>query len=262
MILQPESYPGLPKWPMAFVTGERVTPEQAKDILFRTDSNFHMPSPYGFGNNHAFKEYCFRAFGWQKLFDEQNSWYGLTDEQRAAKLERGESVSDTYHALEAWCEEMGIIRTEYVDNSWISSAYIGGPHGWCSPDGEIFSDGHNYGKWPSVEAIEQDWQKLATAFPYLDLVCTMFSGEQCEENIQPVVTFVVKGGKVEVRAPDLSLHSKAPNFGGESDDRIAGMLQRLMMGDSSREQGWSHDWVREFAKKSQAAMKKVAPQFV
>jgi hypothetical protein len=244
---------------MAFVTGKSVTPEQAKDILFRTDSNFHMPSPYGFGNNHRFKEYCFKIFGWQKLFDEQDSWYRLTDGQRQEKLAAGKSVSDTYGVLEDWCKEMGIVKTQYVNNSWLSSAYIGGPHGWCSPEGDIFSDGHNYGKWPSVEEIENDWIELAKAFPYIDLACTMFSGEQCEENIVPVVTMLVKNGTVAVYEADLSVHHKQPTFGGE--DRIETMLQRLLSGSTS-EQGWPMPWVLEFGEKSTAAMKKIAPQFV
>ena len=49
MELQENEHPSLPKWPASFVTGKTVTPEQAKDIIFRTDSSLAYPSEYGFG---------------------------------------------------------------------------------------------------------------------------------------------------------------------------------------------------------------------
>jgi hypothetical protein len=69
MILTPEQYPNLPKWPAAFMTGKQVTPEQAKNIIFRTDLTVVRPSEYGFGNDKQFANMCIDTFGWRPLID-------------------------------------------------------------------------------------------------------------------------------------------------------------------------------------------------
>lgn len=42
------------KWPAILITGEKVTEEQAIDIIIRTDEAVVNPSVYTFGNNHDF----------------------------------------------------------------------------------------------------------------------------------------------------------------------------------------------------------------
>jgi hypothetical protein len=98
--------------------------------------------------------------------------------------------------------------TEYVQNSWISTSFIGGPHGWCWPDGRIaYVD--NVGKWPSVEAVLRDWSTLAEAFPFLDLAATLINGECCEDTV-PIVTILVKGGVTSVEDGSLRFHAAFP----------------------------------------------------
>lgn len=264
-VLTPDQYPGLPKWPAAFVTGKSVTPEQANDIIFRTDTSLHSPSEYGFGNDKRFAEHCVKVFGWQPLIDAENAWYKIhtmPEAQKAAEMERllpeKYGYDNLFSVRDAWRDELGIISTEYVCNSWLASSYIGGPHGWCSPQGNIHSDGHNYGKWPSVEAIVDEWTKLMAAFPYLHLACTLYSGEQCEEHSVPVCTILVAHGAVNVYEPTLELHDRNPTMGNGLDDSI-GRLMRVVRGDYSGEHGWPAGWVEEFGAKSTAAMKKVAP---
>ena len=254
-LILPDRYPGLPKWPAAFVTGTSVTPEQAKDIIFRTDYSINTPGSYSLGgNDRNFKRICEQLFGWQELLAAEDTWHSLTADQRSAFVEKhGEGPWELSHR---WSEEMGMISTEYVNNSWLSSAYIGGPHGWISPKGEIFSDGH-YGKWPSVSEIVADWQKLLDAFPYIEVVCTLYSGEQCEDHSVPVCTIKIGKGVVEVHEPDLKLHSKLPSMG--RDDSFNHLIYSLSRGNYSHEQGWPHEWISEFAEKSRTAMKKIAP---
>lgn len=265
-ILTPDQYPGLPKWPGAFVTGKSVTPEQAKDIIFRTDTSVGYPSDYMGGNDRRFQERCIAQFGWKPLLDAEGKWFELHKIADQAEKEAAiELLCPTKYGFDnlwdvrnKWQEEMGMVATEYVHNSFLSSAYIGGPHGWCSPSGNIHSDGHNYGKWPGVETIVDDWAALVTAFPYIDVVCSLFSHEACQEERQPVCTIVIRDGKVVVCAPDLTMHDRNVEPVKEFD--MGGLLQ-IMSGDYSYERGWPTGWVEEFGAKSTATMKKVAPWF-
>ncbi len=246
---------------MAFVTGKTVTPEQAKEILFRTDSSLAFPSEYSFGNDRRFRDRCIKLFGWDRLiaFGEKvraaSNLDGAAREKALAQL-LPDGVSSDWDIGQLWANEMGYISTSYVKNDWLASAYIGGPHGWMSPAGNVHHDGHNWGKWPSVEEIVEDWKKLLEAFPYIETVTTLYSGEQCEDHSVPVCTITVGKGQVVVHTPDLTMHDRAPE-GGKAFD--VGSILGIMSGDHSRQHGWPADWVEEYGAKSTAAMKKAAP---
>ncbi len=51
------------KWPAMLITGEKVTEEQAIDIIIRTDKAVVNPNIYTFGNNQDFGKQ------WAKLID-------------------------------------------------------------------------------------------------------------------------------------------------------------------------------------------------
>lgn len=247
-ILTPEQYPGLPKWPMAYVTGQSVSPEQAKEINFRTDTNFHGISDYGFGNDSRFRKSCTELFGWKPVIDAQNAIFNRPDKTQPY------SGPDGWEMSSRWVEEMGIICTEYVTNSFLATSYIGGPNGWCHPDGTILSEGKNYGKYPSVEEVVDEWKRLQEAFPFLDLICTLYSGEQSEDHSVPVVSIIVKNGEVLVVEPDLSLHNRPPVV---SNDLGIGHIMRISRGDYSVEHGWPAEWIHEFAERSRKAVDKI-----
>lgn len=260
MILSPDQYPTLPKWPNAFVTGKSVTPDQAKNIIFRTDMSCTYPSSYGFGNDRNFEAMCVQLFGWDKLIEFEQQWFDKTPEQRTAWLADGPTRISPYDIECEWADLMEVVPTQYTDNNWLASCYVGGPHGWCNPDGKIHSDGHNYGKWPTVEEIVADWTALVIAFPYLDLVCTLFSGEQCEDHSVPVCSVVVKNGMVEVHAPNLTLHEYGPTFDYDNaiDIAMAANLRNFLH-SYDHEHGWSQEWIDEYGAKSIQAMREVAP---
>ena len=131
---------GLPKWPQMYTTGKPVTIEQAKEIIRRTDT---FIAGWG-GNDHD--------------FDERTS--------AALRILRYSDVDCSYDQFDAyrneWQRQWGYLQTEYVSNSWISACFIGGPHGWMHPDGQIgFLDnttraifGRGYAAEPDV-LIEQ-----------------------------------------------------------------------------------------------------------
>lgn len=47
----------LPKWPQMIVTGKPVTIDQAKEIIFRTDSFLTSSDEFAGGNNREFNEW-------------------------------------------------------------------------------------------------------------------------------------------------------------------------------------------------------------
>lgn len=166
----------LPKWPQMIVTGDDVTLDQASEIIRRTDSFF----VWGGGNYHEWIDTV------NKLTEVVTIWNSSYD-----------TYDEFCQARHDWESKWQYIECEYVTNDWISCAFIYGPHGWCHPDGHIgYCD--NVGKWPSIDEITEDWKKLATAFPFLNLTITLMNGENCEYNAMPVVHMVVRDGDVSI----------------------------------------------------------------
>jgi hypothetical protein len=221
---------GLPKWPQMVVSGRPVTADQAMEIIRRTDS--FLCNGYG-GNDHD----------WNARMKHR---LGMPDTDR---MTAENSTPKQFHAawgrLEAWQRAWGCIETEYVHNNWLSTAFIGGPHGWCRPDGRIeYSD--NVGKWPSAESVESDWRTLATEFPFLHLAATLMSGESCEDHRRPVCTILVREGAVTLVDGDLRHHAEygLPNTSGRD---LMSMAMSLHLSPRLREhhpipEDWYEKW--------------------
>ena len=230
---------GLPKWPQLKLTGKPVTVEQAKDIISRTDYFITGMSQYSGGNNRRWNEWAHKAMHMSPLFELDKHMFG--DEQVEGFTRFFYDVRDEIR------EQLKFVSTEYVTNSWLSCAYVYGPHGWCSPTGQLcFTD--NVGKWPSVEEIFRDLSTIAEAFPYVEMTATLMNAEHSEDVIQPVVTFIVKDGKV-VMTDEHDEHHFEVAMPDRSD---AAMVARLMGG---REQGVPDSWVLEFGAKFEPVMK-------
>lgn len=191
----------LPKWSCILVTGKKVTLEQAMEILIRTDS-FYFST-----NDLSFKKRLKAAVGFTEQGEDED-WREHYAKQAAIK------------------ESLGILPLGDIHNSRIVSCWIGGPHGWCDWNGNIFTNNYNIGKYPSVQGVYEDWCKIAEAFPYLDLRCQLLSGESCEEDAKPVVEFVVKEGTVTMVIPESQLlPTVEPDF------------TSLFIGGNTRERG-------------------------
>lgn len=184
---------GLPKWPQMKVKGETIPVDAANEIIRRTDTFF-----LGWGGNNK----RWNKWAWEML-----------------KVPNHDSdIFDNYdlfcEAKESFKKTWELIETEYVANSWMSSSFIGGPHGWCHPTGRIFySD--NVGKWPSCEDIFNEWKILAGAFPFLKLGVVLMNGESCEDGTSPVCGFIVRNGTVTVVDPKII----DPLFEFEKDEK-------------------------------------------
>lgn len=171
---------GLPKWPMCQVIGDKITTEQALDIIGKTDLFITQNCS---GNNHEFNKQAHKILG--IVGDDEIDWNDDAAVRNYCKAEHERRNSK------------GFVVTEYITNDWISCSYTGGPHGWCHPDGTIYySD--NIGKYPDTVDVLKEWKKIAKAFPFLEIYCTLMNGEYCEENIKPLITYHVSKGKVTV----------------------------------------------------------------
>lgn len=209
----------LPKWPQMLISGSPVTPEQAKEIIFRTDAFLTDAYGYNGGNNIEFNEHYRNSSG-------------------LSMLDGGDNYAKKFDFNNYVKEKVGFIELNYVPSDFASSCFVGGPDGFCSPDGEIkFSN--NVGKWPSAEVIYEDLVELAEAFPFLEMKCTLMDGESCEENTKPVISFDVCNGVVCVTDSHLEREDGPELF---DTSRLLASLR----GDLSGELGLPKEWYAEY----------------
>lgn len=206
-------YPELIKWPGFVVVGKSVSKEQAAEIILRTDHCYFST------NDRAWDKTCKEILEYPR------------DEDDIGK----------------WRESIGNIPLEYLNNSWIGSAYIGGPHGWCDWDGNIGCHYGNVGKWPSVKDVKNDWKAIADAFPFLDLGCQLYNAEIVynaeigELGAQPIVHFKIQDGFVGVYEPDGIL--KPDVYGAKSGSEATAWLA-LVTGAPGRERGCTEEQLK------------------
>lgn len=207
----------LPKWPQMIVTGTSVSEEQAMEIIRRTDTFIR----YRFGNNHEFVEAAKKVLRLPEIPESNGPAQGRDIEAWHAAWEDYEKKEAEY--MEKW----QYIETEYVKNSWISSTFIGGPHGWCHPDGTIkWTD--NIGKWPEVKEVYNEWKVIAEAFPYLELEVSLMDGESCEYRNRPVISFLIREWKVNIVDPEeRDLHKEFGRDSSHEEPSIFAIIDRI-----------------------------------
>lgn len=176
----------LGKWPRLVVVGDPVTPEQAMEILIRTDMLEFLT------NDRCFSNKCASYFYGRQI----DSLGSFSDQFR------GEDGKIDFHNYWGFKDKakaaVGQIDLQYLYNSRIMSSWIGGLHGWCDWDGYIGCSNYNIGKHPSVEEVCKEWQAIATAFPCLNLKSQLIT-EEGEGNI--AIEFEVKDGTAIIKKP-------------------------------------------------------------
>lgn len=218
---------GLPKWPALIVKGERVTEEQAAEIIIRTMGWLSC-------NDHEFTNSCNEILYDVEIPEEHKMYYDGSNKGVEAKLGLEEKDWQKIYAYKEEKEkEVGILEDLcYLENSRVCSSWIGGPHGWCDWDGTIGCNNYNIGKWPTVEEVYKEWKIIAKAFPFLDLRCQLTNHEasspEMTENPGPVIEFIVKNGKVRMTIPKDYID--IPEFGpmrniGNRDTEIGCTLE-------------------------------------
>lgn len=161
----------LTKWPRLLVSGVQVTPEQANEILIRT-----CVPEYLAGNDRQWDEIVGRIL----RMPLRDDWHEI-QELRDSPQKRLDWLRLRWAEKDARVEELGILGLEYLYTSRIASSYLGGPHGWCDWNGNIWTDSYNIGKWPETETLTEEWGRIAEAFPYLDLTAQVVTDEGAGE---------------------------------------------------------------------------------
>jgi hypothetical protein len=165
-------FPELGKCPFVWITGDAVTPEQAKEIIRRTDVFFATcPSKQDDTAEVALKQRLGMPFFVDGTWPLAESW-GLPLE-----LFYNRRVLSEFNGFGGWCDAVG--RIELTDT---------------------------VGKWPTGEEVLRELEVIATAFPFLRMtvhVAGVFTLEALEpENtehfisLDHVVTFRVHSGVV------------------------------------------------------------------
>lgn len=167
----------LPKWPQCIISGKDVTKEQALEIIRRTDTFFQSPL-LRLGNNIQLENEFKRYIGLPVDRMNEDKWID----------------NDLFDKIDEWKKDWGVIDTGYIFNSWISCSWVGGYHGWCSPEGEIGFQ-NNIGKWPTEEKVFEDLSKISEAFPFLNMTCTLMSEEESVFKKKSLLSFMIKNGK-------------------------------------------------------------------
>lgn len=153
------------KWPRLLVVGETITPEQADEVLIRTNTWD------GFGLNEAFENQVFALAG----------------------IRRSEYRAPDWESRVEFMTRIGALNLRYLSNDRIGSSWFGGSHGWCDWDGSIGCSTFNIGKWPSSDEVLQEWKDISQAFPFLDLTAQLVPNEG--DSDMAVATFRIRDGQ-------------------------------------------------------------------
>lgn len=185
-----------PKWPLLLVDGERISPEQADQVIIRTTwlEGAHGPDEQW---NKAIRH----AFGVR--IPAYRNWY-LRNRRRTP-------TNDNYWEMEStqWdtaAQRLGVLPLNYMHNDRIATTYCDGPHGWCEWGGLVRSYGMGLTcKWPTLGEVDEEWRMIAGAFPFLSLKAQLVKTEWDFEagvitGYTPLVTWIVHGGVAALHA--------------------------------------------------------------
>ena len=213
----------LPKWPQCIVTGTKISEEQALEIIRRTDKFFNAPM---YANDRNILEQIMRilAIPISPKHKEDNETYE----------EFNKRFQKYWDDIREWQEKWGYVFLQYLYNDWVLCDMAQGAQGWCNPDGTI--DYHwNIGKWPETQEVLDELELIASTWPFLELECTLMSKEYGEEGSEPIISFLVRNGKVEVVDPlerDLRKEFNRPTWNYDETEATS-KLYKLIGGMGS-----------------------------
>lgn len=200
------------KWPQLTVVGPPVTPEQAEQILIRTD-----------GLMLACNDRAWQAEAHRIITGTEDPWMLPTVDERLAAL-RAE-----YEAK----QRLGILTLAYLDQERVVNSAKGSACGWCDWDGTIGARPYNIGKWPSEGEITSDWEQITEAFPFLRLRSQVTSFSDASDPPRVWGTWTVRDGTVsfdEDATEPLELGEVAPWAPGQQPlplERLAEIVDRV-----------------------------------
>lgn len=168
----------LPKWPGLLIVGDQITPQQAGEILIRTNDWYDV---FNYNKNN------FLLNEIKKIYRET-----LPIEELISEIKLDEKI---------FCNKIDHLLLSCLYNERIDSSWIGGLKGWCNWDGTIFCNNYNIGKWPYIGDVLNDLRLIIKNFPYLNFQLQILSHEaNIEENVhevKPLVSLEISKGQIK-----------------------------------------------------------------
>ena len=150
----------LPKYPKMSVTGESVSREQAKQMIFALDDFIATLGTGGYTNDHEWADWAKKLLRQNRPVLMVNTYMEVLDK---TKLTR--SILFDYRKAKR-------VETTHFGVEWSASCFIGGPRGWIDPSGEIKFE-QNIGKYPDVQEVYDDLLILGKKWPNLKLTVSL-----------------------------------------------------------------------------------------
>jgi hypothetical protein len=203
----------LGKWPRLYVSGQKVAPEQADLILIRTADVMGLVV-----NDETWGRMVYRTLG----VPVDGGGYPSYEEREAAE------------------KRFGMLGLAYLGNERIATCHADGPNGWCDWDGSIAcADGGLHSKWPTVDGLFSEWNRIARAFPFLRLTAQVTTAEWGDDGTTrtPLYQWEVADGVARMVEVGPLLHPIPP----ESSTWETKMENYLTRRDAVRRRGWGFE---------------------
>ena len=170
----------LTKWCLCCIYGDKVTTEQASEIMRRTAYN--LTHNYGYADeNEEFIEEVTNIIGYKDY--SPNDWNDSAQiKQIEIEKKKKEEWEKTWGLL-----DLNALYTETINTENVKS--------WINWNGRIRGQ-KNVGAWCEPVDIYNDLKLIAQTFPFLHLYCTLMNNEENAKDLEPLLSFEVKNGKV------------------------------------------------------------------
>lgn len=196
--------PSLGKYPIMLVKGERISFEQADELLIRTN-DWDDDSI-----DHIWTDTVYSSAGIQ---------------MGTLNIPHPDSLSDFKKAYR-------VLDLEYTPNHRIMTRHILGPRGWADWDGLISYQLPTSSKWPLLIELEHEWRDIAAAFPFLDLkvqfaeqkIDNTLGWGEIDAGIKPTFRIRVKDGDIKADYEEAGF--KRMDIKYKSKDDVRTMVRR------------------------------------
>jgi len=152
----------LPKWTGMICIGDPVTPEQALEIIIRTD-------------NYRFYDEYYRDVDLLKLIKKIY--------MRCLPIE--DQISHQILDIEKFNHMFGILPIHYLNNHMLYHST--GLHGWMKKNGTIKTSSYNIGKRPTKKDLVEEVQIIIDTFPFIRNMHFQFLNGEIDNPIRKVI---------------------------------------------------------------------------
>lgn len=152
----------LSKWTGMICIGDKLTPEQALEIIIRTDR-------YSFYNDYY----------------RDVQLLNLVKKTYMKCLPIEDQISDQTLDIEKFNHMFGILPLNYLNNHMLYHST--GLHGWMKKDGTVKTSSYNIGKRPNKKDLIEEVQLIINAFPFIKNIHFQFLNGEIDNPIKKVV---------------------------------------------------------------------------